>query len=128
MKVNGIGDRKLFHATPRIGSASRPGPDPATPPILAYDHAKQTGGPCAIIGGYVVHDPNLPTLLNRYLYGDLCTGDIRSFVAGVRGQVIFGDRPTGVVLSGVNSFGVGADGQIYISQFFTGNVSRLVPP
>jgi glucose/arabinose dehydrogenase len=107
---------------------SRPGPDPATPPILAYDHAKQTGGPCAIIGGYVAHDPNVPTLLNRYLYGDLCTGEIRSFRVNVPDQIVIGDRSTGVVLPGVNSFGVGAANQIYISQFFTGNVSRLVAP
>jgi hypothetical protein len=35
------------------------------------------------------------------------------------------------VLPGVNSFGVGADNQIYISQNLLdgkGNVSRLVPP
>ena len=108
---------------------SRPGPDPAKPPILAYPHGvKQSGGACAIIGGYVVHDPNVPTLLNRYLYGDWCSGIISSFRVNVPDQVVIGDRPTGVVLPGVNSFGVGADGQIYIAEFFTGKVSRLVPP
>jgi hypothetical protein len=98
---------------------------------LAYDHAKQTGGPCAVIGGYVVHDPNLPALLNRYLYGDWCSGIISSFRVNVPDQVVIGNRPTGVVLPGVNSFGVGADNQIYISQNLLdgkGNVSRLVPP
>jgi hypothetical protein len=99
---------------------------------LAYPHGvKQSGGACAIIGGYVVHDPNLPALLNRYLYGDWCTGIISSFRANVPDQVVIGDRPTGVVLPGVNSFGVGADNQIYISQNLLdgkGNVSRLVPP
>ena len=80
------------------------------------------------MGGYVVHNPNLPTLLGRYVYGDLCTGDIRSFRANVRDQLTFGDRSTGVVLGyGVDSFGLGAAGQIYIAQI-TGNVSRLVPP
>jgi glucose/arabinose dehydrogenase len=111
---------------------SRPGPDPAKPPILAYPHGvKQSGGACAIIGGYVAHDPNVPTLLNRYLYGDWCTGIISSFRVNVPDQVVIGDRPTGVVLPGVNSFGVGADNQIYISQNLLdgkGNVSRLVPP
>jgi glucose/arabinose dehydrogenase len=112
-----------------LHDASRPGPDPATPPILAYPHGvKQAGGACAIIGGYVAHDPTLPTLLDRYLYGDLCTGDIRSFVANVSGQVTSDDRPTGVKLPGVDSFGVGADGQIYIAEFFTGKVYHLVPP
>ena len=49
-------------------------------PILTYDHAS---GGCAIIGGYVVRDPDLPGLAGRYLYRDLCTGDVRSFLARV---------------------------------------------
>jgi len=111
-----------------IFNPNRPGPDPATPPIFVVAHDKNHGGPCAIMGGYVVHDPNLPTLLGRYVYGDLCTGDIRSFRANVRDQLTFGDRSTGVVLGyGVDSFGLGAGGQIYIS-LITGNVYRLAPP
>ena len=52
---------------------SRPGPDPATPPMFVYDH---NGGRCAIIGGYVVHNLALPALDGRYLYGDACTGEL----------------------------------------------------
>ena len=33
---------------------------------------------CAIIGGYVVRDPSLGALYGRYLYADLCAGDLRS--------------------------------------------------
>jgi hypothetical protein len=38
-------------------------------PIIAQNHS---GGFCAIVGGYVVRDPGLPTLTGRYLYGDNC--------------------------------------------------------
>jgi parvulin-like peptidyl-prolyl isomerase len=38
-------------------------------------------GICAIMGGYVVRDRGLPTLWGRYVYGDLCSGGLRSGVA-----------------------------------------------
>ena len=37
---------------------TRPGPHPPTFPIFTYSHG---GGRCAVIGGYVVHDPICPT-------------------------------------------------------------------
>jgi len=108
---------------------TRPGPDPPTFPILTYDH---NGGRCAVIGGYVVHDSNLPRLLGRYLYGDLCTGEIRSFRASAGTQKVVGDRPTGVTLPLLSGFGLGPQGQIYMTQTTgtetTGNVSRLAAP
>jgi len=103
---------------------TRPGPDPATFPMFTYDHS---GGRCAIIGGYVVHDPNLPALRDRYLYADFCTGEIRSFRANLGAQKAVGDRSAGVVLPKLSGFGLGSQGQIYIAQI-SGNVSRLAPP
>jgi glucose/arabinose dehydrogenase len=102
---------------------SRPGPDPATFPILTYDH---TGGRCAVIGGYVVHDPNIPALAGRYLYGDLCTGEVRSFLAHVGSQHASQDRATGIVLPNLSGFGQGYNGLIYLAQV-DGGVWRLAP-
>jgi hypothetical protein len=75
----------------------------------------------------VVHDSNLPRLLGRYLCGDLCTGEIRSFRGSAGNQKVVGDRPTGVTLPLLSGFGLGAQGQIYLTQT-TGNVSRLAAP
>jgi glucose/arabinose dehydrogenase len=102
----------------------RPGPDPATPPMFVYTH---NGGGCAVIGGYVVRDPNIPDLLGRYVYGDLCTGDVRSFIPKVGTQQARQDRPTGIVLPGLGSFGQGFNGVIYAAQT-GGDVWRLAPP
>ena len=44
-------------------------------PIHTYSHS---GGRCSITGGYVVRDADLGPLKGRYVYGDLCTGQIRS--------------------------------------------------
>jgi glucose/arabinose dehydrogenase len=103
---------------------TRPGPHPATPPMFVYNH----GDPCrAIIGGYVVRDPNLPRLLRRYLYGDHCTGEVRSFVPRIADQQALGDRPAGLTLPQLSSFGQGFNGKIYAAQV-SGAVSRLEPP
>jgi glucose/arabinose dehydrogenase len=103
---------------------TRPGPDPATFPMFTYDHS---GGRCAIIGGYVVHDPNLPRLAGRYVYRDACTGEVRSFIAHVTAQEAVHDRASGLVLPGVSGFGRGASNEIYLTQI-GGSVWRLVPP
>jgi glucose/arabinose dehydrogenase len=104
---------------------TRPGRHTPTPPMFVYDHG---GGRCAIIGGYVVRATNLPRLLRRYLYGDSCTGEIRSFVPRVADQQALGDRPTGLTLPGLSSFGQGFNGKIYAAQVDSGAVWRLEPP
>src|SRR5690606_19101850 len=58
--------------------------DPAdsrfTDPVFDYPHSPgpdtETG--CAVLGGYVVRDPQLTGLTGRYLYGDLCRSDLRT--------------------------------------------------
>ena len=101
---------------------ARPGPAPPTFPVFVYDHSASR---CAIIGGYVMHDPTLPAFAGRYIYGDACTGEIRSFVPNL-GHVppILNDQPTGLVLPGLTSFGLGPDRQIYVAQS-GGAVSRI---
>src|SRR2546423_11258789 len=47
------------------------------PPVFDYDHS---GGRCAITGGYVVRDPDLGSLVGRYVYGDYCRGDLHTLV------------------------------------------------
>jgi glucose/arabinose dehydrogenase len=101
---------------------SQPGQDPPTFPIFTYDHS---GGRCAIIGGYVAHDPNLPALEGRYLYGDLCTGEIRMLRANVTTQTAH-SRAIGVTLPNLSSFGQGFGGVIYAAQI-DGGVWRLAP-
>ena len=49
----------------------------ARPPVLEYGR----DGGCSVTGGYVVRDPQLESLLGRYLYGDFCEGELRSFPA-----------------------------------------------
>jgi len=103
---------------------TRPGSHPPKLPIRAYTH---DGGRCAIIGGYVIRDARIPALRGRYLYGDSCTGQLRTFLPDVAAQRAIGDIPTGLVLSGVTSFGLGSNARLYATQL-NGRVSRLDPP
>jgi glucose/arabinose dehydrogenase len=102
----------------------RPGPDPATPPMFTYSH---DDGGCAVIGGYMIRDSDLPAMQGRYIYGDACTGDVRTFMPRVNPQRAADDRPSGLVLPGLSSFGQGADGKLYAAEI-GGGVFRLEPP
>ena len=101
---------------------SKPGAHPPVFPIHSYSHS---GGGCAIIGGHIIRDSGLPTLAGRYIYGDLCTGEIRSFVPNVSAQTISGDSPAGISLPGLGTFGQGRSGQVYMAS--GGTVYRLEP-
>jgi glucose/arabinose dehydrogenase len=101
---------------------SKPGRDPAVFPIHTYSH--DTGG-CAVMGGHIVADTQLPALQGRYIYGDLCTGQIRSFLPDVAAQKAIGDSAIGISLPGLRSFGRGTNSQVYMSD--GGKVYRLEP-
>ena len=110
-----------------VFDATRPGPDAPTFPIFTYAHTQDR---CAIIGGFVVRGRRLPSLRGRYIYGDACTGEVRSFVPNVATQDASDDRPIGVAaLPGLSSFGRGLHGRIYLAQTTGtgGEVFRLDP-
>jgi glucose/arabinose dehydrogenase len=93
----------------------------AVPPVLAYSHDEG----CSVTGGYVVRDKTLPTLYGRYLYGDYCAGELRSFPA-VPGRRATDDRPLGLEVPSLSSFGQDDAGRIYATSL-EGPVYRLVP-
>ena len=81
-----------------------------------------------VVGGYVVRDPNLTDLYGRYLYGDFCTGELRSFrhrlsEAGLPEWPSTTPRLPGSAPD-INTFGEAADGRIYYAQL-DGGVYRL---
>ncbi|WP_348240801.1 hypothetical protein, partial [Salmonella enterica] len=64
-------------------NSGTPDPGGTLKPIFAYSHDR--GGRCSVIGGYVVHDRGLPSLRGRYVYADLCEGQLRSLVPHLHG-------------------------------------------
>jgi glucose/arabinose dehydrogenase len=81
-------------------------------PVIERRHSQ---GDCAVIGGYIARHESLGQLRGRYVYGDLCTGIIRSArltSEGTRGRP---DARVASVGSGsLVSFGEGAGGRLYV--------------
>jgi hypothetical protein len=83
-------------------------------PIIVKDHDPSGDGYCAIIGGYVVHNPNLSLLNGRYVYSDNCNGDIRSLMPTTPRAT--DDSNAGLSVASPTSFGVGGAGQLYVTS------------
>ena len=99
----------------------RPGGAALEAPVLTRRHGPRV---CAVIGGLVVRDPRLPSLAGRYLYGDLCSGEIRS--ARLRLPRATSDRREPVTVPGLDSFAQDARGRVYAVSI-GGPVYRLDP-
>jgi len=93
----------------------------AIPPVLTYPLTEA----CAVTGGYVVRDESLRSLYGRYLYGDFCVGELRSFTARP-GREAEDDRPLGLEVPQLSSFGEDNRGRIYAVSL-NGSVYRLAP-
>jgi glucose/arabinose dehydrogenase len=106
-----------FEGTERF-NGDQTAPD-AVSPILTY--GRDEG--CSVTGGYVVRDRSLPALFGRYLYGDFCAGELRSFDPAV--SQARDDRPLGLNVPSLSSFGEDTAGQIYAVSL-DGPVYRLV--
>jgi glucose/arabinose dehydrogenase len=93
------------------------------PPVLTY--STTAGENCSITGGHVVRDPRLASLYGRYLYGDFCAGDLRSFTARPTVEAV-DDRGLGLNVPSLSSFGEDAAGRVYATSL-DGPVYRLDP-
>jgi glucose/arabinose dehydrogenase len=90
-----------------------------TRPVAEFSH---DSGDCSIIGGYVYRGRGAPELIGRYVFSDLCSGNVRTLseVSPGSWQV----RPVLELGSGVTSFGEDAAGEVY---YMLGNaLFRLV--
>jgi glucose/arabinose dehydrogenase len=103
-------------------NSGTPDPGNTVKPIFAYSHNR--GGSCSIIGGYVVRDPRLRGLRGRYLYADLCEGQLRTLVPHLKRAS--GDRKLGLQVSSPSSFGEDDQHRLYVASL-EGPVYRLVP-
>jgi glucose/arabinose dehydrogenase len=91
----------------------------AIPPVLTYGRDRG----CSVVGGYVVRDPAVPALAGRYVYGDYCEGELRSFMPAESGAR--DDGPLGLEVDALSSFGEDNQGRVYATSL-DGPVLRLV--
>jgi glucose/arabinose dehydrogenase len=74
----------------------------------AFEYPNPPG--CAVIGGYVARGPGLGDLYGRYVYADLCIGEIRSFAPVAPFAT---DRGEGIQVEKLHSFGEDSCGRLY---------------
>ena len=87
-------------------------------PVLVRSHRR---GYCAIVGGVVVRDPNLP-LEGKYIFGDLCRN--RLLTAQLSPTGAYQLRATSLKVSLITSFGEDALGRVYVTSLH-GRVYRI---
>jgi len=91
-------------------------------PIKVYSHAS---GNCSITGGYIYRGYRKSELSGAYIYGDYCTGRIwmlRYENGQTTADSLLVDAPFPI-----SSFGVDADGELYICNY-NGDIQRFVGP
>ena len=95
-------------------------------PVFEYSH---NFGDNSITGGYVYHGSVFPALKNKYIYGDEVSGRIWAF------DYNGGVAPTNTLLldktspgTNISSFGVDADGEIFVIAFGSGKIMKLSSP
>jgi glucose/arabinose dehydrogenase len=104
-------------------NSGTPDPGGTVKPIFAYSHSRG-GGSCSIIGGYVVRDPRLPSLRGRYVYADLCEGQLRALVPHLKRAS--DDHKLGLQVESPSSFGEDDQHRLFVASL-EGPVFRLVP-
>ena len=108
-------------------SECKPLPSPVVFPVLTYPHPQNCGGAAfcgaGIIGGYVMHDPTLPSLDGCYVYGDLATPGLRAVhlaQPSAAASIALGPQ-----IGSLSSFGVDASGHLYAADIANGAVYRI---
>ena len=90
-----------------------------TPPIITYTH----GLGCSITGGYVYRGVAVPALTGKYLYSDYCSG--RLWTAQRNGAGTWSATELGATGLAVSSFGEDEAGELYFTNYATGDIYRF---
>jgi len=96
-------------------------PDGLVLPVATYDHSQG----CSVTGGYVYRGSSYPALQGLYFFGDFCSGR----VWGLRRN---GTSWENVLLSdtafSISTFGEDETGDLYLADYGSGTVYRIVSP
>ncbi len=106
-----------FEGSERYTDGKAPG---HVKPVIDLSHSD---GYCSVTGGVVIRDPALPAWRGRYVFGDLCRGELHTAVLSSGKARALTVRKLEV--SSLSSFGEDARGRVYATSL-DGPVYRLV--
>ncbi|HSJ28345.1 MAG TPA: PQQ-dependent sugar dehydrogenase [Acidimicrobiia bacterium] len=89
-------------------------------PVVEYTHAEG----CSVTGGVVYRGSSVPALVGHYLYGDFCSGFVRTF--RYTGEAADARDWQSLRTDGLVSFGTDGHGEVYLVSIH-GTVWRIEP-
>ena len=92
-----------------------------TPAVIERRHEFEV---CGAVGGAVYRGPRIPELAGAYVFGDLCSSELRA--AAVRDGAVIDQGSIGSIDQKVVQFGRGTDGEVYVLGI-DGGVYRMDP-
>ena len=94
----------------------------ATKPVLVIEGGEFQSGDCAIIGGYAYRGTEVPALAGKYVFGDYCSGKLRTVPADQDES-----EPEVVVDTDVrmSTFGVDSSNELYVADVDNGVIYRI---
>lgn len=108
------------------GSRRHQGTPPAdgrfVTPVVEHE---QGDGVCGMVGGFIYRGDRVPQLRGRFVYGDLCSTEVRSFAISEDGDAL-DDRVVGELPETIVSFGEDSLGELY-GLGVTGTLMRFDP-
>src|SRR2546422_5192590 len=93
-----------------------------TRPSLVYGH--DASGGCSITGGFRYRGPSFPELDGIYFYGDLCSG--RLWGANDSTGTWTSTELLRLLGRSFSTFGEDEAGDVYVGDYYSGTVFRLV--
>ncbi len=98
-------------------------PERYVAPLAEHGHGDRTN--YSITGGYVYRGAAIPALRGTYIYGDFVSSVVRGL------SVEPGSRPQELLEASykyaISSFGEGNDGELYLVDYKSGHLFRIVP-
>jgi glucose/arabinose dehydrogenase len=102
-------------------------------PIYEYRHSPEGAGAESITGGYVYRGCAMPDLRGTYFYADFIRGFVRSFrydgssLSDDRDHTVAVAPGAGLSIDNPSTFGEDGRGELYIADFFDGEIFKIVP-
>ncbi len=90
-------------------------------PVAEYDH----GQGISVTGGFVYRGTSVPGLVGSFVYGDFGSGRIWALVDDGMGNLDATELIDSAL--GISSFGQANDGEIYVLDYFAGQVYQIAP-
>jgi hypothetical protein len=79
------------------------------------------GARCSITGGFVYRGAAQPSMQGLYVFADFCSGEILALDRSFEERRLYHQEN-----AAWDTFGEGLDGELYVADFATGTIYRLV--